>query len=80
MARSLHNVLSSVPDADRWKLDQEIDFENRDGRGHMIPQHLARIADSMVGEEGVVADFLGLSAADRMDVRETHPNKPNLQK
>ena len=80
MAKSLHDVLSSVPDADRWKLDQEIDFENRNAIGQVIPQHLARIADSMVEWEGVVADHLGLSAADRMDVRETYPNKPGLQR
>ena len=80
MARSLDNVLSSIPDADHWKLDQDIDFENRDDRGHVIPRHLERIADSMVGWEGdLIADHLGLSEADRRNIRESHPNKPSLQ-
>ena len=72
--RCLDDVLSSVPDADRWKLDQEIGVENRDDRGH---GHLDRIADSMVGWEGEY--HLGLSEADQRNIRESHPNKPSLQ-
>ncbi len=70
MARSLDNVLSSIPDAIRWKLDQE-----------MIPQHIGMIADLMVGWEGVTAaDLLGLSSeADRCYIKEKYPNQPSLQ-
>ena len=80
MARSLLNVLSSVPDADQWKLDQEIDFEHRDVRGQVIPEHLGRIADSIVEWEGVLAYHLGLTEADTRDIRNTYPNKPSLQR
>ena len=71
MARSLDDVLSSVSDADRWKLDQEIDS-----------RHLVRIADSMtvVEWEGVVADHLSLSKADQIDIRENYSNKPSGQR
>ena len=80
MARSLENVISSVSDANRWKLDKEIDFEYRDVRGQMIPLHLGRIADSIVEWEGVVADQLGLSGADRSHIREKCSRKPQLQR
>ena len=78
--RSLENVLSSVPDANRWKLDREIDFEHRDVRGEVIPHHLGRIANSMTNWEGVIADLLGLSETDRSDIREKCPSKPQLQR
>ena len=75
--RCLDDVLSSVPDADRWKLDQDVGVENKDDRGH---GHLDRIADSMVGLEGeLIAHHLGLSEADRRNIRESYPNKPSQQ-
>ena len=80
MARSLEDVVSSVPDANRWKLDQEIDFEHRDTRGQVTPHHLGRIADSMADWEGVVADHLGLSEADRSDIRDKNPTHLKLQR
>ena len=80
MSRSLEDVLSSIPDANRWKLDQEIDFEHRDERGQVIPQHLGRISESMVDWEGVIADHLGLTEADRSDIREKNPSRPSLQR
>ena len=80
MARCLDAVLSSVSDTNRWKLDQEIDFEHRDDRGQIIPQHLGRIAESMTDWEGVIADHLGLSEPDRSDIREKNLNRPNLQR
>ena len=80
MSRSLDDVLSSVPDAVRWKLDREIDFDHRDGRGQVIPEHLGRIAESMVEWEGVIADQLGLGEPDRSDVRKRNPNRPSLQR
>ena len=80
MSRSLEDVLSSIPDATRWKLDQEIDFEHRDERGQVIPQYLGRIAESMVDWEGVIADHLGLTEADRSVIREKNPSRPSLQR
>ena len=80
MSGSLEDVLRSVPDANRWKLDQEIDFEHRDDRGQVIPQHLGRIAELMTDWEGVIADHLGLSGPDRSDIREESPREPKLQR
>ena len=80
MSRNLEDVLSSIPDANRWKLDQEIDFQHRDERGQVIPQHLGRIAESMVDWKGVIADHLGLTEADRSDIREKNPSRPSLQR
>jgi hypothetical protein len=80
MSRSLEAVLSSVPDANRWKLDREIDFEHRDDRGQLIPRHLGKIAESMTDWEGAIADHLGLSEADRSDIRDKNPRQPKLQR
>lgn len=80
MARSIVEVLSSVPDTNHWKLDQEIDFEHRDDRGQVIPQHLGTIAESMIDWGGVIADHLGLSEADRSDIRERNLREPKLQR
>ena len=80
MSRSLDAVLSSVPDANRWKLDREIDFEHRDERGQLIPQHLGKMAESMTDWEGAIADHLGLSEPDRNDIRDKNPREPELQR
>ena len=81
MARiSMDKVVASVPTVDRWKLDKEIDFEHRDSRGHVIPQHLGRIAESMTAWEGDIADHLGLSEPDRSDIRERNSREPKLQR
>jgi hypothetical protein len=80
MSRSLEAVLSSVPDANRWKLDREIDFEHRDDRGQLIPQHLGKIAESMTDWEGAIADHLGLSEPDRSDIRDKNPTQLKLQR
>ena len=80
MSRSLDAVLSSVPDANRWKLDREIDFEHRDERGQLIPRHLGKMAESMTDWEGAIADHLGLSEPDRSDIRDKNPRQPELQR
>ena len=80
MSRSLDAVLSSVPDANRWKLDREIDFEHRDERGQLIPRHLGKMAESMTDWEGAIADHLGLSDSDRSDIRDKDPRQPELQR
>ena len=80
MSRSLDAVLSSVPDANRWKLDREIDFEHRDERGQLIPRHLGKMAESMTDWEGAIADHLGLSDAVRSDIRDKNPRQPELQR
>ena len=80
MSRSLDAVLSSVPDANRWKLDREIDFEHRDERSQLIPRHLGKMAESMTDWEGAMADYLGLSEPDRSDIRDKNPRQPELQR
>ena len=80
MSRSLDAVLSSVPDANRWKLDREIDFEHRDERDQLIPRHLGKMAESMTDWEGAIADHLGLSEPDRSDIRDKNPTQPKLQR
>ena len=79
MARSLDEVLASVPKDDRWKLDEEIDFEHRNAQGNLVPKHLGKIADSMTDWEGPIADHLDLSEADRSDIRERNSREPKLQ-
>ena len=80
MTQTLPEIIASVPAAVQWKLDQEIDFEHKDIRGFMIPQHLGRIADIMLDWEDVVADHLGLSVPDRNDIADKSVDKPKLQR
>lgn len=80
MARSLDEVIASVPPVNRWKLDQEIDFENKDVRGQVIPKHLGKIAQPMTDWEGAVADNLCLTDADRSDIKERNRFSPALQR
>lgn len=79
-ARTLSEIIGSVPAAVRGKLDQEIDFEHRDNRGIVISKHLGRIADLMSDWQGVVADHLGLSTPDRNDITKRYRDEPNLQR
>jgi hypothetical protein len=79
--RRLADLISSIPESNRWKVDREIDFENTDNRGRVtIPKHLGRIAEEMTNWEGEIADFLGLTRADRADIMERHPQNPLLQR
>ena len=79
-ARTLSEIIASVPAAVRWKLDKEIDFENRDIIGRVIPKHLGRIADVILDWQDVVADQLDLSIIDRKDIVERYRDKPKLQR
>ena len=78
--RSLSDLIASVPEANRWKLDREIDFEKVDVRGRTIPQHLGRIAAEMTNWEEDVAIHLGLTMADQADIVERNYRKPGLQR
>ena len=78
--RRLPDLIASIPESNRWKVDREIDFENTDVRGRIIPQHLGRIASDMTDWEGEIADNLGLTRADRADIIERYPRKPSLQR
>ena len=80
MPRSLDAVLSSVPDANRWKLDREIDFEHRNERDQLIPRHLGKMAESMTDWEGVIADHLDLSEPDRSEIKYKYPKELELQR
>ena len=76
----LTDILDSVPEANRWKLDREIDFEHKSVTGQTIPKHLGNIADTMTNWDGTVADGLGLSDVDRSDIREKNSSKPAQQR
>ena len=64
----LAEIIASVPPNNRWKLEQEIDFEHKINTG-TIPRHLGKIADSMESWEGAVADCLNLTAGDKSAIR-----------
>ena len=78
--KRLAELLSSVPQASHWKLDEEIDFEHRNAGGQIIPKHLGKIAESMMNWEGTIADHLGLSEQDRSDIRRRNIGEPKLQR
>ena len=78
--RSLADLIASIPKVNRWKLDKEIDFENRDLRGRTVPLHLGRIAADMTDWEDSIADNLGLTATDKADIMEKFHRKPSLQR
>ena len=73
-------LIASIPESNRWKVDKEIDFENMDARGRIIPKHLGRIASDMTDWEDEIADNVGLTRADRADIIERYPRKPSLQR
>ena len=73
-------ILASVPPANQWKLDQQIDFEHKSVTGQTVSKHLGKIADSMKSWEGAVADCLGLGEADRNDIQERNRSKPAQQR
>ena len=79
MAKTVDELVASVPTVNRWKLDEEIDFEHKNVRGHVIPEHLGRIAESMISWEGAIADHLGLSVPDRSGITQRHV-EPELQR
>ena len=78
--RNLNEVIASVPEANSWKLDKEIDFENKNDIGQIIPKHLNRIAESMTDWEIIVADYLGLSDVERRDITDSNQNDPKKQR
>ena len=78
--RGLADLIASIPESNRWKVDKEIDFENTDFRGRIIPQHLGRIAADMTDWEGEIADLLRLTRAEREDIIERYPRKPLFQR
>ena len=78
--KALEGLVASVPTTNRWKLDQEIDFENRDVRRQTIPQHLGKIADDMINWQSTVADELKLTNADRADIAARNQTTPALQR
>ena len=80
MARSVDDVVASVPADIRWKLDDEVDFEHRTAGGQVVPKHLGKIAESMMNWEGTIADHLGLSDQDRSDIKMSNIGKPKLQR
>ena len=72
-------MIASVPEVNLWKLDREIDFENVNIRGRMIPQHLSRIAACMSDWENL-AIHLGLTKADQCAIVGLHKRNQGLQR
>ena len=79
--RKVAELIVSIPASNRWKVDREIDFENRkDIQGGTVQKHLGRIAAQMIDWEGTISDNLGLTRADRADIMDRYPQKPELQR
>ena len=76
----LSEIIGSIPESLRWKLEREIDFEHTDVRGRVVPKHLGAIASFMTDWQHTVADELGLSQVDTHDVLEKNHRKPVLQR
>ena len=73
-------LIVSIPESSRWKVDREIDFENKGVLGGTIDKHLGRIAAQMIDWEGTIGDNLGLTRADKKDIMDRYPQKPELQR
>ena len=76
--KELNELISRIPVANRWKVDQEIDFENKDIRGQIVQQHLGKIANCMIDWQLDVADELRLVEADKADI--LYQSNPGLQR
>lgn len=77
----MKEVTACIPRAIQWKLEKEIDFENLDEQGQVIPRHLGTIASSMIHWECSIADELGLTQPDRVDiVQGRHSLNPRMQR
>ena len=73
-------LIVSIPESSRWKVDREIDFENKGVQGGTIDKHLGKIATQMIDWEGTIGDSLGLTRADKKDIMDRYPQKPELQR
>ena len=78
--RKLAELVASIPESNRWKVDKEIDFENTDTRHLTVPKHLGQIAAVMTNWEDTIADLLGLTATDTADIADKYFRKPSLQR
>ena len=63
-----------IPEKYHHKLDKRVDFENED-----TDIHLVTIAEQLINWEEV-SPFLGLSAINISDIKESYPQKPGLQR
>ena len=78
---SLADLIDSIPDVNRWKLDKEIDFENKDVTGrYTVPKHVGQIAKGMTNWQEDFAIPLGLTQADQADIEEKNSRQPGLQR
>ena len=78
----MKEVTTSIPMANWWKLDKEIDFENVNELGQIIHRHLGSIAMSMTNWEGCgIAEELGLTEPDRIDIYQgRYATNPGMQR
>ena len=76
---TVEEIIGSIPSANWWKLDKEIDRLNE--QEERIPRHLGTIASSMINWEGCIADELGLTEPEREDiVQGRYALKPEMQR
>ena len=77
----MEEVIASIPEASRWKVDKEIDFENVKNQGVPIPRHIGIIAMSMARWEVCIADELELTLPERADiVQGRYARDPEMQR
>ena len=76
----MSTLVASIPEANRWKLDKEIDYERKGSIGGVVPYHLALIAKIMTKWEEDIAIHLGLSQSDQDDILSKNPGRPVLQR
>ena len=76
------DLIASIPASSRWKVDKDIDFENKQDiiQGGTVPLHIGRIAAQMINWEGTIGDNLGLTRVDIANVKEKYPQNPELQR
>lgn len=77
---TLDDVIDSIPETCRWKLNKEIDFEHTDATGQVIFKHIGIIASQMTDWEHLVADELGLDEQDKYDILGRYQRNPVLQR
>ena len=79
--QTIIDVISTVPKANQWKLNKEIDFENKRSDGQLIPKHVGKIAESMLDWESTIADCMNLTDSERKDIVEgIYKDHPALQR
>ena len=79
--QTIVDVIANVPKDNQWKLNEEIDFENKGSDGQSVPKHLGIIAKSMLDWELAIADHMDLTEPERRNITEgRNKDRPDLQR